>query len=69
MSKGQERNIRKFKGFAVLDRRGSLLWGTIRRTADEARSQFGKWNPDPAGEGHGEELKEVTIYISVENNN
>ncbi|MCP4184807.1 MAG: hypothetical protein GY761_16065 [Hyphomicrobiales bacterium] len=57
---------RKFKGFAALDRRGNLIWGTLRTSAEEARNIFDRYNPDPSGEGQGEVITEVEIYIKVD---
>lgn len=55
---------RKFKGYAALDERGNLLWGTIRTTAEAAQELHDRFNPDPTGEGRGESIVEVNIYIS-----
>lgn len=57
---------RKFKGFAALDRRGTLLWGTLRPSADEAKRAFDRHNPDPTGQGMGERIVAVAILIEEE---
>lgn len=37
---------RRFKGFAVIERRdGPLVWGTFRPSAAEARAIYDRWNP------------------------
>jgi len=54
---------RKFKGFAALDRRGNLVWGTLSVKKLDAKDKFDKWNPDPQGNGMGESIVEVEIYI------
>ncbi len=40
----------RYRGFAVLDRRGSLLWGTIKRSEIEAQEAHDRFNPDAMGE-------------------
>lgn len=55
---------RKFKGFAVLDRSGKLIWGTIRTKKEESEKLYQSWNPDPTGEGMGERIVEVEIFLS-----
>ncbi len=57
---------RKFNGFAALDRRGNLIWGTLSTKAEEAQNKFDKWNPDPTEEGQGETITEVEIYIKLD---
>jgi hypothetical protein len=43
-------NVRKFRGFAVLERpAGALVWGTFRPSEQEARAVFDKWNPPVSG--------------------
>ncbi|MCP4143376.1 MAG: hypothetical protein GY755_24325, partial [Chloroflexi bacterium] len=54
---------RKYKGFGVLNRDAKLIWGTLRKSAEEAQSIFENHNPDGGGEGIGETLVEVEIYI------
>lgn len=61
-----KRNRRKFKGFAALDRCGNLVWGTLRTTEEAAKEAFDRWNPDPTGEGMGEVITDVTIYLNAE---
>jgi len=56
---------RKFKGFAALDRRGNLIWGTLSTKAEEAQNKFDKWNPDGGQEGQGEIIIEVSIYLNT----
>jgi len=59
----QSSKPRKFKGFAAINRQGHLLWGTIRTTEDEAKSLHDRFNPDPTGQGMGEKIVSITIYI------
>lgn len=54
---------RKFKGFAALDRRGNLLWGTLATKADSAQAAHDRHNPDPTGQGMGEQIVPVKIII------
>ena len=54
---------RKFKGYAALDERGNLLWGTIRTSREAAQELHDKFNPDPTEEGRGESIVEVKIYL------
>jgi hypothetical protein len=61
MPKAEKR--RKFKGYAALNRRGNLLWGTLSIKAEDAQAKHDKWNPDGGGEGQGETIVEVDIYI------
>ncbi len=55
---------RKYKGFGVLNRDAKLIWGTLRKSAEQAQYAFDNHNPDPTGEGIGETLVEVEIYIN-----
>ena len=54
---------RKFKMFAALDRRGNPLWATLATTPEEAQVRHDRYNPDPTGEGMGEQLVKVSITI------
>lgn len=56
---------RKFKGYAALDERGNLLWGTIRTKRERAQELHDRFNPDPTGEGRGESIVEVEIYLKT----
>jgi len=56
---------RKFKGFAALDRRGNLLWGTMTPKEGRARELFDKFNPAVEGHPHGEKIVQVEIYIKT----
>lgn len=55
---------RKFKGHAVLDRRGSLLWGTLATSPERAQELHDRTNPDPTGQGMGEQLVSVEIFLT-----
>ena len=55
---------RKFKGYAALDRRGSLVWGTLRTSAEEAQAVYSRHNPDPTGDGMGEQIVSVEIWLT-----
>lgn len=52
-----------YRGFAALDRRGHLLWGTIKRSEIEAQEAHDRFNPDPTGEGMGEAVVAVEIRL------
>ena len=54
---------RKFKGYAALDERGNLLWGTIRTSREAAQELHDRFNPDPTGQGMGERIVPVKITI------
>lgn len=54
---------RRFRGFAALDRRGNLVWGTLRPTEREARGLFDKWNPPLAGHVYGEQIVGVELIL------
>lgn len=53
----------KYRGFAVLDQRGNLCWGTIKRTEEDAKAAFDKFNPDPTGDGMSETVVPVELYL------
>ena len=53
-----------YRGFAALNRQGHLLWATICRTADEAQTRHDRYNPDPTGEGMGEKIVSIEIYLT-----
>ncbi|MBX3559914.1 MULTISPECIES: hypothetical protein [Hyphomicrobiales] len=54
---------RRFRGFAALDRRGNLLWGTLRPTEAEARRLFDGWNPRVDGHGYDEIIVGVELTV------
>lgn len=54
---------RKFKGFAVLDRGGKLVWGTISMGRADALQTYRKWNPDPTGQGMGEMVVQIEMIL------
>ena len=54
---------RRFRGFAALDRRGNLVWGTLRPTEREARGLFDKWNPPLVGHVYGEQIVGVELIL------
>lgn len=54
---------RVFRGFAVFDHAGSMIWGTLRPEAEASRSAFGRWNPAVSGIEQGETVRRVTIII------
>ena len=56
---------RTFKGFAALNRRGDLIWGTLSTKAATAQEKHDRFNPDGTGEGMGEKIVEVTILIKT----
>ena len=53
-----------YRGFAALDRHGHLLWGTISRKQEDARTKYDQWNPDPTGDGMGEVVVPVEIKLT-----
>ena len=58
---------RKFKGFVVIERPdGHLVWGTFRRTEDEARAAFNRWNPTPIDNPHAARVLPVEILVYAE---
>lgn len=68
---GQGRSVtatrrRRFTGYAALDRRGNLLWGTLATKAEAAQAAHDRYNPDPTGEGMGERIVPVKIILEVE---
>ena len=55
---------RKFRGYAVIERPdGHLIWGTFRRTEDEARAAFERWNPSPPGFSPAARVLPVEILL------
>ncbi len=54
----------RYRGFAALDRRGHLLWGTIKRSEIEAQEAHDRFNPDPTGEGMGEAVVPIEIRLT-----
>jgi hypothetical protein len=61
--KAMKARPRRFRGFAALDRRGNLLWGTLRPTETEARRLFDGWNPPIEGDGYGEQIVGVELTV------
>ena len=61
--KSKKPKPRRFKGFVAIDRRGAVLWGTMRPNEAEARAIFEKWNPDPTGKGTGVQIVPIDILI------
>ena len=48
-----------------LDRRGSLLWGTIKRSKIEAHeAAHDRFNPDPTGDGKIEAVVPIEIKLT-----
>lgn len=60
------KNTRKFKGFAVLDEGGKLIWGTIRTSQEEAEKLFRQWNPGTEMQSRSGRVVEVKISIDDE---
>ena len=59
---------RKFKGFAVIERKdGPLIWGTFRPKEAEARAAFHRWNP--ALDGHPQAARVVPVQILIFDSN
>ena len=54
---------RKFKGFAALDERGNLLWGSLRIRKDDAQAFFERHNTAPAGHDRHPTIAPVTILL------
>lgn len=54
----------RYGGFAALDRRGHLLWGTIKRSEIEAQEAHDRFNPDPTGDGMGEVIVPIQIKLT-----
>ena len=54
----------RYRGFAALDRRGNLLWGTIKRSKIEAQEAHDRFNPDPTGDGMGEVIVPIQIKLT-----
>jgi len=54
---------RKFKGYAALDERGFLIWGTLRISPDTAREVFDKYNPSPTDHPRAPKIVPVTILL------
>ena len=55
---------RRFRGYAVLDERGSLIWGTMHPESKKSRELFEKWNPTVGGYDHGEKLASIEITLT-----
>lgn len=58
--------LRRFKKFVMLDRRGNPLWGTMATDAEDTQKRYDRFNPDPTGEGMGEQLAriEMKLYLT-----
>ena len=56
---------RRFKKFVALNERGNPLWGTMANTTEETQERHDRFNPDPTGEGMGEQIAEVSITLKV----
>lgn len=55
--------VRRFRGFAVMDRPdGSLIWGTFRPDRASAWQVYKNWNP-PAGEPLQGQLVALDIRV------
>ena len=54
----------RYRGFAALDRRGHLLWGTIKRSEIAAQEAHDRHNPDPTGDGMGESIVSLEIKLT-----
>lgn len=54
---------RRFQKFVALDGRGNPLWATMANTAAEAKERHDRFNPDPTGQGMGEQV--VTANITL----
>jgi hypothetical protein len=55
---------RKFRGYAVIERAdGPLVWGTFRRTEEEARAAFERWNPPLEDFPHAARVLPVEILL------
>jgi len=54
----------RYRGFAALDQRGNLLWGTIKRSEIEAQEAHDRFNPAPTGEGLGEVVIPIEIRLT-----
>lgn len=55
---------RKFRGYAVIERPdGHLVWGSFRRTEDEARAAYERWNPPLADYPHAARVLPVEIRL------
>lgn len=55
---------RKFRGYAVIERPdGHLVWGTVRRTEDEACAAFQRWNPPL--EDHPQAARVLPVEITI----
>lgn len=53
-----------YRGHAALNRQGQLLWGTISRSEIEAQERHDQWNPDPTGQGLGEQIVPIEIRLT-----
>jgi hypothetical protein len=57
------KRVRTFKGFAALDERGLLIWGSLRTRADAARAFFERHNPAPEEHPRSPRIVPVTILV------
>ena len=44
--------------------RGSLVWGTMKPTREQALAEFQRHNPTVDGQGHDEEIKQFTLFLA-----
>ena len=56
---------RRFKKAVALDRSGNPLWGTMANTPEEAQERHDRFNPDPTGQGLGEQIASVEITLKI----
>lgn len=54
----------RYRGFGALDRRGHLLWDTIKRSEIEAQEAHDRFNLNPTGEGMGEAVVPIEIKFT-----
>lgn len=62
------RGKRTFRGFAVLDAAGNLVWGSLRTTEKAALAAFQRWNPSIQGFEMNERAVSVTITLDDREN-
>lgn len=51
--------------FVALNQRGNPLWGTLSTSPEEAQDRHDRFNPDPTGQGMGEKIAAVEIFIKT----
>lgn len=57
------RGKRTFRGFAVLDGAGNLVWGSFRPTEAAALAAYRNWNPSIPGHAMNERAVSVSITL------